>query len=64
MAKKQFPMKVFVTKEDEGDGSSYLLVRDNEGDQLEVGDTREVAIYELTEVRKIKGTYVTVKSKA
>lgn len=61
MAKKQFPMKVFVTREDESDGSSYLLVRDNEGDQLEVGDTREVAIYELTEVRKIKATYVTVK---
>lgn len=61
MVKKQFPMKVFVTREYENGGISYLLVRDNAAEQLEVGDTREVAIYELSEVLKIKGTYVTVK---
>lgn len=61
MAKKQFPMKIYVTVETDQGTDPFLLVRDSEGEQLKVGDTREVAIYELTEVRKIKGTYVTVK---
>lgn len=61
MKKKQFPMKAFVTREEETDGSTFLFIRDSEGDGLEVGDEREVAIYELTEVRKIKATFVTLK---
>jgi hypothetical protein len=58
MSKKLFPKEIFVVREEVENEDPFLVINENEGDGLVVGESREEAIYELKEVRKLSGTYV------
>lgn len=53
----KFPKEICITREhDERDGSNFFIVRDTEGEGLEVGEERDVAIYVLQDVKKVIAT--------
>lgn len=56
----KFPKQIYVKREEDTDGSSYLLA-DETPDTIEDGE--KVAIYELREVQTKRVTHTLIKSK-
>lgn len=54
MAKKaKFPPQVYVVREDQNDGTSYLAAMETTIEAAELGEVREVAIYTLHRIAKV-----------
>jgi hypothetical protein len=55
-----FPLEVFVWWEtEEGSEDMFLIVSENIEHAVNVGDSKDVAVYELKEKRKVRGIVMT-----
>jgi hypothetical protein len=52
MAKKKFPERLYVKRENAGTGDEYLQCGETFGELVDANETKELAVYELVEVGK------------
>ena len=52
----KFPKVIFITQQDDGDGSKFLTAHKDCFDVTNVGETIEVGVYQLQQRQKVTGT--------
>jgi hypothetical protein len=58
----KFPKVLYVKKEKDGD-NSYFIADAALSDVVEIGESRDVAMYKLTEIGKAEGVVSVVKGR-